>query len=351
VSPCSIQQNINATCVKIRLGVSSGAPCINKTNYRRFFDSLPGHWQNRRMPNIETPAPKGDGAGNPTAPAPVRTFTTTVRIRACRLRREDLARVYRIINERQIQYGQSFVKDVLGQQPNESPEQFKERQFRVLHSFTITVNITGANNEIVSGSGAHFLASENIPDRLLTMYYTNIAGPNALGIALQNRVTVLLDFAQPAIFDFTKLPTHATENASNFQIAAVSEEWFTTLNTRLTQLFDERRTRVDWLHRTGVYDIFLLLIGLPITLWADYRSTWIIDRLKLSNILAAGVYVYVFFAILFLFRGLFHYSRWAFPKIEMDTGQSRPQRHRVVLLGIIIAVLGAAIWDAIKALS
>jgi hypothetical protein len=287
----------------------------------------------------------------PNPPPSVRTFTTSAPIKACRLRRDDLARLYRIINDRQIEYGQTFVNQVLAQQPSETPDQFHERQARVANSFVTTVNITGSNNEVVRGSGEHFLASENIPDNILTVFYTTIVGPNAVGVTfLENRATFLLDFSRPTVFDFTKLPSFATVNASNFQISASSEAWFTTLNTRLTQLFDERRTGFNWLHKEGIYDFFLFIVGLPFALWIDYRCSPIIDNLKLPSILASGLYVYLFLAGLFIYRAIFTYSRWVFPKIEIESEASPPLRHRAVWGVIMIAVFGAAIWDAVKAL-
>ena len=121
----------------------------------------------------------------PNPPPPVRTFTTTAPIKACRLRRDDLARLYSTINDRQIEAGRMFIDQFLVQQPAESPDQFQERRVRVENSFVTTVNITGANKEVVSGSGEHFLSSgnRNIPDKILTVFYTTIAGPGAIGIA------------------------------------------------------------------------------------------------------------------------------------------------------------------------
>jgi hypothetical protein len=288
----------------------------------------------------------------PNSPSPVRTFTTSAPIKACRLRREDLARLYRIINDRQIEYGQTVVNQ-LAQQPIESPEQFEQRRLGVSNAFVTTVNVTGANNEVVSGSGEQFLASQNIPEKILTVFYTTLAGPNAVGITrdfLHNRATLLLDFSRPTVLDFSKLPTHATENTSNLQIVAASEPWFTTLNTRLTQLLIERRTGFNWLHQQGVYDLLLLTVGLPFALWIDRRFSPSIDKLQLPTVLSSGVYVYLFFAGLFIFRGVFTYSRWVFPKIEIHSDASPPLRHRAVWLAIMVAVFGGAIWDAIKAL-
>jgi hypothetical protein len=285
-------------------------------------------------------------------PTPARTFNTSSPIKACRLRAGDLVRLYKIINDRQIEYGQMFADQVLVQQPEESPDQFKERRSRVANAFVTTVTITGSNNEIVSGSSESFLTTDNMPDNILTVFYTTVAGPNAVGIVrdyLENRASLLLDFSRPTVLDFSKIPTHATGNTSNFQIVSSSEPWFTTLNTRLTQLFDERRTGFNWLHQQGAYDLLLLIIGLPFALWIDYRFSPSIDLLKLPVVLASGLYVYLFFAGLFIFRGIFTYSRWVFPKIEMHFEASPPLRHRAVWLAIVTAVFGGAIWDAIKA--
>jgi hypothetical protein len=288
----------------------------------------------------------------PNLPPALRTFTITAPIKACRLRRDDLARLYRVINDRQIEYGQTFLAQLV-QQSTETPQQFQERRARVTNAFVTTVNITRANNEIVSGSGEHFLAGENISDNILTVFYTTMAGPNALGITqelLHNRATLLLDFSRPTILDFTKLPTFATPNNSNFEITAASEAWFTTLSTRLTQLFDERRTGYNWLHQPGIYDLFLFIVGLPFGLWIDYRCRPTIHELQLPHVLEVGAYVYLFLAGLFIFRAAFTYSRWVFPKIEIQSQASPPLRHRAVWLAIMIGVFGSAIWDAIKAL-
>jgi hypothetical protein len=238
----------------------------------------------------------------------------------------------------------------LAQQPNETSEEFAARQTRVLNAFVTTVNITGANNEVVSGSGEHFLASENIPDNLLTVFFTTTAGPNVLGITLQNAATLLLDFSRPTILDFIKLPTWPTPNNSRFEISAVSEPRFTTLNTRLKELFNDRRTGLNWLHQTGVYDLLLFIVGLPFSLWLAYRFTTGIEKMNLPRVLSSGIYVYLFLAGLFIFRGVFTYSRWVFPKIEIQSEASPPLRHRAVWAAIMIAIFGAAIWDGIKAL-
>jgi hypothetical protein len=120
------------------------------------------------------------------------------------------------------------------------------------------------------------------------------------------------------------------------------------------QLFNERRTGFDWLHKPGIYDLLLLTIGLPFAFSIDYELSGIIEKWKLPNVLGSALYVYFFILGLHIFRGMFTYSRWVFRKVEIESGSSPPLRHRGVWLGIMIAILGAvfggAIVEAVKAL-
>ena len=71
----------------------------------------------------------------PNPPPPVRTFTTTAPIKACRLRRDDLARLYSTINDRQIEAGRMFIDQFLVQQPAESRINFKNAELELkIHS-------------------------------------------------------------------------------------------------------------------------------------------------------------------------------------------------------------------------
>jgi hypothetical protein len=122
----------------------------------------------------------------------------------------------------------------------------------------------------------------------------------------------------------------------------------------LIDFFNERRTGFDWLRKAGIYDLLLFIVGLPFALVIVYEVSSIIEKLQLPMMLTSGLYVYAFFVGLYIFRGLFTYLRWVFPKIEIESDTSPPLHHRalwlLIILGIPGAVFGEAIWDAIKAL-
>jgi hypothetical protein len=280
-----------------------------------------------------------------------RNFSTTSPITACRLRRGDMKRLYGLINERQVEYGKT-VLDQLAQQPNESPEQFNARKTSVARAFVTTVSVTGANGEVVTGDEEKFLDSINIPEKILTVFYSTVTGPSVVlpGFIQQSKATVLSDFSRPAVLDFTRFPTLPTPNDSNFMVASNSESWFTALNSRLTQFFMERRTRYDWLHRPGIYDLLLFFLAVPLALWIDYRiGSWKLLQAT-SRIIQSSVYVYLFFFGLYIYRILFTYSRWVFPKVEIHTDGSSPLGHRTAWATVMLGIVSGFLWDAIKAM-
>jgi hypothetical protein len=67
----------------------------------------------------------------PETPQPTRNFQWSVPIAACRLSSDDIKRLHRIIDEKQIEDREHIVNSVLQRMPEESPEQFQARRERV----------------------------------------------------------------------------------------------------------------------------------------------------------------------------------------------------------------------------
>ncbi|HZU90588.1 MAG TPA: hypothetical protein VE993_15150 [Stellaceae bacterium] len=200
-----------------------------------------------------------------------------------------------MINEKQLEYGKTVVAQQT-QQPNESLQQFQERRAWVERAFVTKVSVTGVNGEVVTGQGEDFMESVNIPEHILTVFYSTVTAPTAMpsGFVPQSKATVLLDFSRPPVLDFTKLPTLPTLNNSNFNVSSNSEFWFTALNSRINQFFVDRRTSYDWLPKSGVYDLLFLFVAIPLALWVDYRiATW--HSLQgLPNLIQSAVYLRIF---------------------------------------------------------
>jgi hypothetical protein len=99
------------------------------------------------------------------------------------------------------------------------------------------------------------------------------------------------------------------------------------------------------LHAGAIYDVGLYLVGFPFSLWAVYRVSDLLKSLALPTIIEAAIYVYTFFLGVNLFRLMFTYSRWVFPKIDLESESSSPFRHRGVWAAIILTVFGSVVSD------
>jgi hypothetical protein len=167
-----------------------------------------------------------------------------------------------------------------------------------------------------------------------------------------DRASLLLDFSRPSLLNFGSQPSSPTPNNSNWFVTGETESWSTSLGARLKEFFGERATQIDWLHRDGTYDALLLVLGLPLSLWGSYRlGHGVTTKLNLPFVITTAVYVYTLVLSLNVFRALFSYARWVFPKIELESKKSAAGQHRALWTTLVIGVIVCAIWDGIKALS
>lgn len=279
-----------------------------------------------------------------------RNFTTQSPITACKLRgRDDLKRLYRILNQKQVEHGERVIGRFFKTE-NETEGQFQERCTAARNAFVTTVRVTAENGEVVTGHGEGFFDSQLMPEAIASITLDTGFSPTAiLKYTPTDRATIFLDFSKPPLLDLSGQPSAPTPNNSNFFISAETEAWFTSLRSRLSEFLAQRPTSLGWIHKKGMYDALLLLVGLPMALWGSFRLGGSVmgSRPSPSGI-STIFYVYLFFLLISCFRALFSYSRWAFPRVEIEDENSVVGRHRAILSAIVLGILGSAVWDAIK---
>ena len=287
-----------------------------------------------------------------TKPQSFRNFHWEVPITACQLSRDDLKRIYRIIDSKQIEERDRFLRDVIRRQPQETDDQFSIRRERVTDAHLTAITVTGTSGEKISGFGEDFLDSSILPERIASIYYDTKSTPTGwLNLTPANWASVLLDFTRPPIINWHPTPSSPTPNNSTYTVYALNEAWGTSLNAQLARLFLERKRPWDWLHRQGAYDALVIFLGIPLALWASARLGGLLfNGLPLPSAVSIGAYVYLFIATLNVFRAIFSYSRWVFPKVELVTGSpSGMAKHRALLWAIIVGLIGRVVWDLIHA--
>jgi hypothetical protein len=277
-----------------------------------------------------------------------RNFSDKTPLAAMVLRKGDLKKLYKIINDKQIEFRDRFMP-VLALQQNETQDAFDARKKRVSDSFVTSMTIHRLNGEYLHGNNEAFLDESNLPDQIRSIFFTTSTVPATLGIVPASKIVVFLDFTRPPLFDFSRLPSLPTPNESNFEVASDNEVWFAGSRARLIDFFNARTATVNWLHSGAIYDVALNILGFPIAIWACYHVSRVLEGApNLPTIITSAIYIYIFFLALNLFRVFFFYSRWVFPKVELETERSSPFRHRAAWAAITLAVLGAAIWDAVR---
>lgn len=286
----------------------------------------------------------------PSAPQDWRNFTTKFPIGSCRLKREDLKKIYRIINDRQKEYRDRILA-TLNQQEGESESELSRRREYVAEYFVLSVTVSADSGEVLTGNREEIFDDSNFPGRIKNIFYSTQSVPEAiLKHVPQDRIVMFLDFSAPPMFDMNRLPTFATQNESNFEISAINETWFSATKSRLSQFFEERKTGRGWLHRAGIYEVLLMFIGLPFAVWTCARlDSTFVGLGKLSAFPRTLVFCYAFLLSLVFFRFVFSYSRWVFPKVEIEaSSSSRSPTHRYVLGALMLTLVGNVLWEAIK---
>jgi hypothetical protein len=105
------------------------------------------------------------------------------------------------------------------------------------------------------------------------------------------------------------------------------------------------------LHTHYIYDLLLAVVGFPASLAWIYE----IDKLarksgiEMPTALFAAICVYITLMVLILFRLLFNYARWVFPRVEGPDRMKRgPWKHRAALATLSSGLFSAAIYDLIR---
>ncbi len=132
-------------------------------------------------------------------------------IAAFRLQREDLKRLYKIINDKQIEFRERMM-GILALQPEETEDAFNARKIKVFNAFVTSVTINCTNGEMVHGNNEEFLDSTNMPDQIRSVLFSTQSVPAAvLGFSPICNVVAYLDFSRPPLLDFSQMPTIGDE--------------------------------------------------------------------------------------------------------------------------------------------
>jgi hypothetical protein len=190
--------------------------------------------------------------------------------------------------------------------------------------------------------------SPNLPDRIAGIYLTNVtAFQNVARVRPANSFELNLDFSKPPLLDGKNLVSSPTPNLSHFAIQGDRDAWVASISDAVMGVVQNRRNKRTWLHRAFVYDLGLLLIGLPSAIYACWKSSTLIERYleSTSSFLSVSAYVYVVLSVVWAYRLFFGYTKWAFPSVELTEAKDAARKHRAFWYLLMIGLLVNALWE------
>lgn len=210
-------------------------------------------------------------------------------------------------------------------------------------AFRITVTIRGTGGSELYGDDVQIFSSPNLPDRIEYIYMTNVVAYR--GVANRepaNSFALQLDFSKPSLVDSSNVIMGPTPNNSRLWINGDNEAWVATIDDAVNGVLKERKNKREFIHRGHIYDLGVVIIGVPFALYVEFQMLAFIKARfgELHDILIVGVFIYVFFACLWIYRVLFSYTKWAFPSLEMVSVSDTAPKHRkfwyVIATGLVV---------------
>lgn len=264
------------------------------------------------------------------------------KIKSCLLDYDDLIQLFADLEEKVNEAVELEVKN-LRQTTTLSHEDFEKDVEKLKTHFKLEVQIIGEPGEQIVWRSKSAFEKEKFPNDIKWITYENHGSLKSnLNYVPRNTFDIRFDFTRAEILDFSD-PLTETPNASNYVIYGSSDSWVTGVEQKVLEFIKARKKNRNLLHTKFIYTLALLVIILPATFWLIFRLDKYIKLFsaKIPTVLSIGIYVYIFFLILFFFRMMFNYLRWIFPLLEFQwKNKSKMMRHRIffstIFLGLII---------------
>jgi len=217
----------------------------------------------------------------------------------------------------------------------------------VRQALSLMVRLQTSNGEWINGTTIDLLSDEQLPDGLVRIEFDSafLYRSRFNNLVPNNSFTLTVDLARPPVLEM-----NPQQNGSVAIIFGLDTTWTNALHDELAAFFRQRRTRRGWLHSPRSYDALVILVGFPLSFEIVYRLDRLIrTKATIPEALSVALYVYIVLVVLFLFRTLFNYARWAFPKLEVDAPRQHiGAAHRVAISTLALMVLAVLVKASLK---
>ncbi len=160
-----------------------------------------------------------------------------------------------------------------------------------------------------------------------------------------------MNFKKHRVFDFSFQPSQRTPNASEFTVEGFDNIWVGGVYNEIVNYLKDKPSKLPFIHKGGIYDLLIWLIGLPFAFGICYKITPFANQLFKSHTFLQNIlYTYVFLFSLIFFRIFFQYVRWVYPVIEYRSKNDKSLKHQITIGIIGLGLLTNFLYDIGKLL-
>ena len=278
-------------------------------------------------------------------------YEENIPVRGCLLGLDDVTQLYVELSKINRSFGKSEISK-LSRDPKFNDEQWENhKKFLLDDAFRLAVAVRGQRDQILCGEDEHIFSSDHLPKPVKDIYFNNVTAwqRNAPNSVPQNRIEVVLDFSKPALLDPNLLVSSPTPNNTSVTVNAEDMTYFRAVRQVVNEKLLSKRTLYSFIHRGFVYDFGMWLLVLPASLViATYYMDLLLPVGGEFSMYRWAFFIYAIGMMLFFYRFLISYTKWAFPVTLLKENKDTAWRHRVTIVGIFGVVLYQVfdvVWD------
>lgn len=221
-------------------------------------------------------------------------------------------------------------------------------------AFTLQIRITADDGSAISLDNLSLFGKPDFPEKIRYVYLSHHHHfQDIFNFPPRNYLSILLDFSKPSLaLNFFNLPSNPTPNESNFELNGIDETWIDSTFLKIERFFREHKSRRSFLHKSGIYDIFLYLLFVPFSvIWLILIEKSISRYVTELDSVFLKIFIYIYILLIFgqIARLIFQYMRWIFPLTEYRAGRTiGPKAHRAFLSSILLIFVGPLALEVIK---
>jgi hypothetical protein len=213
----------------------------------------------------------------------------------------------------------------------------------------LNVTITGLDGEELFGTIEEVFDSVSFPEQIKTVFVNSeLIYKARFNYFVRNRFDLFIDFGKPKVLDFTFLPSEATPNNSAICVEGYDNTWVNGVYSEIDHFLKKRSSKFSRIHKNSFYDLIVWVIGIPFGFWICNKIDFNINDGFNSSFLKNALFVYVFMFSLTIFRVLFHYFRWLYPKVQYKSSTDLSLAHQSFFYIITMGIIGTFLYDVLS---